>query len=90
MKVKVPFNRIQVSLVRDQQVILFPYGDEWYEMRWDEVPDRFKELYVLRLKLSGIRIPEELKEFERNWIEVREVKVELDLSKAQIINEPLG
>jgi len=87
MEVKVPFNKIQVSLAKDRRVILFPYGDEWYEMEWDKVPGRFKELYVLKLKLSGVRIPEDLKEFEKDWIEVSEVEVKLDLSKARAINE---
>ena len=87
MKIKVPFNLIRVNEGREGLEIVFPYGNDFYRMKWDKVPDRFKELYVVWLKLQGMTIPEWLKEYEKDTIDVSDVSVEIDLDNCEKIPE---
>jgi|GEM_PF-6465839 len=88
MQVKVPFNQIQVNLVAFEGAeIVFPYKSKWFKMRWNNVPDRFKQLYVLKLRLEGVKVPNALKQYIVNDIVIGDLSIELDLDKAEEIDE---
>ena len=92
MKVKVPFNLISINETPRGREIVFVYGNDFYRMDWDKVSDRFKELYVVWLKLQGKEIPEWLEECEKDTIDVSDVSVEIDLDECEKIpaTYPLG
>jgi len=72
--------------------IVFPYRNQWYRLDWDKTPDRFKELYVVWLKLQGKEIPNYLKKWETVMIDVENVNIEINLAECEEIPEtyPLG
>jgi len=84
----VPFNQIQVNMVAFEGAeVVFPYGDKWFRMKWDDVPTRFKQLYVLKLRFEGVRVPDALGQYILNNIDIDNLDIELDLSKAEQIDE---
>ena len=88
MQVKVPFNQIQVNLVAFEGAeIVFPYESKWFRMGWNDVPDRFKQLYVLKLRLEGVKVPNALEQYIVNDVDVSDLSIELDLGKAEEVNE---
>jgi len=87
MIVKIPFNRIHVNQGRNGLEIVFRYDKNWYRMDWDKVPEKFKILYVATLKLQGLEIPEHLRKYEKDTIDVSDVNVEIDLSQCEEIPE---
>ena len=88
MLVKVPFNQIQVNMVAFEGAeVIFPYGDKWFRMKWDDVPTRFKQLYVLKLRLEGVRVPDALEQYVVGGIDVSDLDIELDLTKAEEVDE---
>ena len=88
MQVKVPFNQIQVNMVAFEGAeVIFPYGDKWFRIKWDDVPTRFKQLYVLKLRLGGVRVPDALQQYIVDNIDVADLSIELDLDKAEEIDE---
>jgi len=92
MKVNVPFNVIRINETPNGKEVVFSYGEDFYRMEWDKVPDRFKELYVVWLKLQGMTIPEWLKDYERDTVDVSDVSVEIELDECEKIpaTYPLG
>ena len=87
MIVKIPFNLINVNQSGENLEIVFPCNDKWYRMDWDKVPEKFKILYVATLKLQGLEIPEHLRKYEKDTIDVSDVNVEIDLSQCEEIPE---
>ncbi len=91
---RVRFFAIRVNETREGREIVFPYGQEreWYRMSWEDVPERYKQLYVAYLKLSGIEIPDWLKPYDTGTIDLTSADVEIDLSKCTQVPEsyPLG
>jgi len=85
MIVEIPFNLVRLNEVANTREIVFPYGNDWYRMSWEDTPERFKELYVAWLKLQGIEIPEWLKDYEKDTIDIKDVNIEIDLSKCEKI-----
>ena len=79
MIVTVKFHLIKVNYVSGKPEIVFPYGNDFYRMDWDKVPEKFKILYVVWLKLSGKEIPEHLKCYERDTVDVSDTNIEIDL-----------
>lgn len=86
MKVKIPFNLINVNQGRESLEIVFPYGKDFYRLDWDKTPDKFKELYVVWLKLNGYKIPEWLKDYDREIV-VTDVSIEIELDECEKIAE---
>jgi len=87
MKVRIPFNLIRVNQIGKRLEIVFPYGNDFYRLDWSKVPDRFKELYIVWLKLSGYKVQEWLKEFERDVVDVSDVSIEIELDECEKIPE---
>jgi len=88
MLVKVPFNQIQVNAVAFEGAeIVFPYENKWFRMKWGNVPVRFKQLYVLKLRLEGVRVPDALQQYVVDNMNVSDLNVELDLDKAEEVDE---
>ena len=88
MLVKIPFNQIQVNVVAFEGAeIIFPYGSKWYRMKWNNVPARFKQLYALKLRLEGVRVPDALEQYVVGNIDVSDLDIELDLAKAEEVDE---
>lgn len=79
MKVNIQFNVIRINETREGLEIVFPYENKWYRLDWDKVPERFKILYVVYLKLQGIEIPDYLTEFNRDTIDISNTLIEIDL-----------
>ncbi|HDD44012.1 MAG TPA: hypothetical protein ENG63_04020 [Candidatus Desulfofervidus auxilii] len=92
MVVKVLFNLINVNQREKKLEIVFPYGKDWYKLDWEKVPEKFKILYVAALKLQGYKVPDYLKEFERDIIEISDVNIEIELDECEKIafEYPLG
>ena len=90
--VNVKFRDIRVNTTPSGREIVFRYGDQWFRMGWENVPDRFKELYVAYLKLMGFGVPEDLSEFDRETYDIGDGSVEIDIDKAIKIHEiyPIG
>ena len=59
MKVSISFHKIQVNLFQNKKELIFPYGDDWYRMDWENVPEQYKIMYVAWLKFQGIEVPED-------------------------------
>ena len=85
--VSVPFHVIKVNQRRDKLEIVFPFGNTWWRLDWDKVPERFKHLYVVWLKLQGKEIPDYLKDYEVETLSVKEVTVRIDLDKCEQVPE---
>jgi len=85
--VEIPFHRILVNSGREGLEIVFPYMGKWYRMKWEDVPEKFKILYVARLKLMGVTLPSYLKQYERVQVNVEELNITLDLTKAEEVKE---
>ena len=83
MKVKIPFNLIRINQVRESLEVVFPYGNDFYSLKWDFVPDKFKELYVVWLRLNGYKVPDWLKEYEKKVVDVSDVNIEIELNKCK-------
>jgi len=82
--ITISFNKIYVNTVAFEGAeIIFSYGDKWYRMKWDNVPDRFKQLYVLYLRLQGIEVPSSLQDYIVSTLNVEDLQIELDLSLAE-------
>jgi len=92
VKVNMPFNVIRINEIEGNREIVFPYGNDFYRMEWDKVPSRFKELYVVWLKLQGMTVPEWLKNYEKDTVDVSDVSVEIELDECEKIpaTYPLG
>jgi len=92
MVVKIPFNLMSVNQGREGLEVIFRYGNAWYKLPWDEVPDRYKELYVVYLKLSGIEVPEWLRTYDVDTVDISAIDIEIDLNKCIEIpeNYPIG
>lgn len=90
--VYVPFHVIRVNVTAKGLEIIFPFGNQWWRLSWDKVPSRFKHLYVVYLKLLGREIPDYLKEYEVETINVENVSVRIDLDKCEQIphDYPIG
>lgn len=88
MLVKIPFSQIQVNMVAFEGAeVVFPYGDKWFRMEWAKVPDRFKQLYVLKLRLNGVRVPDALEQYIVDNMSVSDLDIELDLEEAEEVDE---
>jgi len=87
MMIQVEFYKIHVNSGREGLEIIFPYNDKWYRMKWKDTPKKFKILYTARLKLDGIPIPNELKEYERKRVDIEDLMIELNLNKAEEVIE---
>ena len=87
MKVKIPFNRIHVNQSVEGLEVIFDYNGEWYQLDWNRVPEKFKILYVAMLKLQGLEIPEHLKEYERDTIDISDINIEIELDECEKIPE---
>ena len=85
--VEIPFHLIRVNIRNGKLEIVFPYGNDWYRCDWDNVPERFKHLYVVWLKLQGKKIPEHLKEYEVETVSVKSTKIRIDLDKCERVTE---
>ena len=83
MKVRIPFPRIFVNQVRDKLEIVFPYRDKWYRLDWEKVPNKFKELYIAKLRLNGFPIPDRLKEYSISVINIEDLEIEIDLDECE-------
>jgi len=84
----VPFHTIQVNAVAfEGPEVVFPYEGKWYRMDWADVPDRFKQLYVVSLRLQGISVPSALQEYIVDTIDVATLDIDFDLTKAQEVDE---
>lgn len=81
MIAKIPFNLIKVNSVDGRLEVVFPYGSDFYRCDWEDVPDRFKELYVLFLRLSGCSVPEYFEDYVVDIIDVEDLDIEFDLDK---------
>jgi len=92
MKVSISFHKIQVNLFQNKKELIFPYGDDWYRMDWENVPEQYKIMYVAWLKFQGIEVPEDLKQYEKDTIDLSNLSVEIDLDSVEKISEnyPLG
>jgi len=87
VKVKIPFNRLYVNQGRDGLEVVFHYDKNWYRLSWSKVPEKFKILYVAMLKLQGLEIPEHLKKYERDTIDISDMNIEIELDECEKIPE---
>ncbi|MDL1957029.1 MAG: hypothetical protein LWW95_08315 [Candidatus Desulfofervidus auxilii] len=92
MIVKVLFNMINVNQRGKKLEIVFPYDKHWYRLDWEKVPEKFKILYVAGLKLQGHKVPDYLKEFEKDVIEISDLNIEIKFDECEKIpvKYPLG
>ena len=87
MKIRIPFSRIHVNQGREGLEVVFRYDKNWYRLYWDKAPEKFKVLYVAMLKLQGLEIPEHLKEYERDTIDISDINIEIELEECEKIPE---
>ena len=80
---KVPFTAMRVNVTPEGREVIFPYGPSWYRLKWADVPERFKVLYVAKLRLNGYDVPDDLKPYERDSVTLDDLTVEVDLTKAE-------
>lgn len=85
--VTVKFYQISVNLTDAAREIIFPYEGKWYRMDWENVPDKFKQLYVAYCKLNGVEIPDFLKPYDIGTFDISTTDIELDLTLAEEIPE---
>jgi len=86
MKVKIPFNVIQINLTKEKTLeVVFFHGGKFYAMPWNEVPEKFKILHVAKLKLLGCSIPDFLKSYIKDVVDLSDVNIEMDLSKCKVV-----
>ena len=92
MIVTVEFFNIQVSVNRGRREVVFPYGKKWYCMSWDDVPEQYKVMYVAWLRFQGKKVEDDLKKYEKDVIDLSNLRVDLDLSFAREIpvDYPVG
>ena len=86
MNAKVPFHHIKVNKRQNEREIIFFYEENWYRLDWAKVPEKFKILYVAFLKLQGSDIPNDLKEFEKDIIDISDTNIEIDLDACEKIS----
>jgi len=84
--VSVPFHKIHVNTTPNGKEIVFKYEDKFYRMDWANVPDKFKQLYVAKLKLEGIAVPEDLASYDVGTFDLSDTNIELDLNSAEEIS----
>lgn len=87
MLMEVRFRDIRVNTTPSGREIVFRYGDQWFKMDWESVPDRFKELYVAYLKLIGADIPDDLSKFDKDVYNIGDATVEIDIEQVEKIPE---
>ena len=85
--VEIPFYSINVNSGREGLEIVFNYNRKWYRLKWDKVPEKFKTLYVATLKLQGLKIPDYLKKYEKDIVNVSDLSIEIDLNECEEIPE---
>ena len=92
MIVKVKFHLIRINTVASKLEIVFPYGEKWYRMDWENVPDKYKTLYTAYIKMLGREVPDYLKDYEKTTIELDNLEIELELDLAEEVppTYPLG
>ena len=83
----VKYNTIQVNKTASGYEIIFPVGSRWYRLSWDLVPDRFKQLYVVDLKLRGVSVPDFLASYNTDPVEIGDATVDIDLSLCDEVPE---
>jgi len=91
--ISVPFHRVHLNLRPDSSPeVVFRHGNVWYRVEWSKVPDRFKELCALKLRLEGRSLPEWLEGALGDKVDVRSFEIEFDESVCEFIpeNYPLG
>ena len=84
---KVSFSLIRINETPNGREVVFPYGKNWYKMSWEDVPDRYKQLYVAHLKLQGASVPDWLTPYDVGTINLMTTDIEIDLSKCIEIPE---
>lgn len=77
-------HEIQVNEGPDGKEIVFPVGDKWYRMPWDNVPEKFRKMYWALVRLSGGEIPKDL---DYDSVVVNDAVIELDMEYAEEMDE---
>ena len=86
------FTKIHVSYYDGVRYCVFRYGDDWYMTEFDNMSDKFKQLYVAYLILNGYKVPDDLTTYISSCLDVSDITITIDLSKCQKIPDryPLG
>lgn len=66
--------------------VIFRHKDKWYSIDFEYIPEKFKRLYVFKLKLEGYKIPEDLLKYDTDTINT-DTTIEIDETKAVEIQE---
>ena len=85
--VKINFHQIENNEAFGEREIVFPVQGKWFRMKWNNVPEKYKQLYVVYLKLQGIPIPAWLKKYETKITSVDDTTIEIDLTKCEEITK---
>jgi len=83
----IKYSVIQVNRTSEGYEIVFPCNGKWYRLSWDLVPERFKQLYVVDLKLQGISVPDFLAPYNVDPVEIGDTTVDIDLSLCDEVPE---
>lgn len=85
--VKMYFSKFNINDVNGVRYVTFSLnkGKSVYQIKFDDMPDKFKYLYVLYLRLVGVNIPEDLSGYITNTIQVDDLSIEVDLSKSSLV-----
>lgn len=47
---RVKFSAIRINETREGRKIVFPYGNDWYKMPWEDVPDGAEGIASVRVR----------------------------------------
>ncbi|RLB10375.1 MAG: hypothetical protein DRG27_03145 [Deltaproteobacteria bacterium] len=85
--VKLHFSKFNVNEVNKERVVVFVLNDgKWtYQIDFADMPDKFKYLYVLYLRLLGKQVPDDLSDYVADAIQIDDFSIEVDLSKAVLV-----
>jgi hypothetical protein len=82
---RVNFKNISVTFNEYQRIIQFKYRDKNYTMKFEDTPQKFKDLYLVKLVLNGNAIPTDLENLVKDStninIKLNDLNINLDLTK---------
>ena len=82
---RINFKNISVTFNEYQRIIQFKYRDKNYTMKFEDTPQKFKDLYLVKLVLNGNAIPTDLENLVKDStninIKLNDLNINLDLTK---------
>jgi len=79
------FANINVNVVNGVREAIVMINHWSFSLPWDKLPDRFKQLYVLWLRLQNIPVPQDLQQYVVNNIDVANLYFDINLDEAKLL-----